>query len=228
MAIKPKDMAKMVDHTILYPTATVLDVKKTCDEAKEHDFASVCVNPCFVPLAAKLLENSSVKVCTVIGYPLGATTSETKAYETKNAIRNGAQEVDMVVNLSAVKSHAWDVVREDVKAVVDATKIAGVTKDIITKVIIETCYLNEEEIEKLCYIAKKVGADFIKTSTGFGPRGATTEEVSLIRKNVGRSIGVKAFGGIDTFDEALEMLDAGANRIGSSEGVAIVTGDENE
>ncbi|TDX51056.1 deoxyribose-phosphate aldolase [Orenia marismortui] len=228
MAIKPKDMAKMVDHTILHPKSTALDVKKTCDEAKEYDFASVCVNPCFVPLAAKLLENSSVKVCTVIGFPLGATTSETKAYETKDAIRNGAQEIDMVANISAIKSHSWDVVREDIKAVVDATKIAGVTKDIITKVIIETCYLDDEEIEKVCQICKKAGADFIKTSTGFGPEGADTEDVSLIRKNVGRSIGVKAFGGISTFEEALDMLDAGANRIGSTEGVSIVTGDDEE
>ncbi|WP_027338664.1 deoxyribose-phosphate aldolase [Halonatronum saccharophilum] len=226
MAIKPKDMAKMIDHTILSPQATVMDVKKKCDEAKEYEFASVSVNPCFVPLAAKLLERSSVKVSTVIGFPLGANTSETKAYETKNAIRNGAQEIDMVVNISAVKSASWDVVREDIKAVVDATKIAGVTKDIITKAILETCYLDEEEIDKVCQIAKKVGADFIETSTGFGPNNADLESVSLIRKNVGRSIGVKASGGIESFEDALDTLDAGANRIGTSEGVAIVIGDD--
>lgn len=227
MAIKPKDMVKIVDHTILNPTATVYDVKKKCDEAKKYDFASVCVHPCFVPLVAKLLENSSVKVCTVIGFPLGASTSETKAYETKNAIRNGAQEIDMMINIGSVKSHKWNSVKEDIKAVVDATKIAGVTKDIITKIILETSYLTDEEIVKVCKIGKKVGADFIKTSTGFAGNRANIEDVSLIRKTVGRSIGVKASGGIHTFDEALEMLDAGANRIGTTLGVAIVT-DDNE
>ncbi len=228
MAIKPKDMAKILDYTVLNPTVTALEVKKRCEEARDYEFASVSVYPCFVPLAAKLLENSSVKVCTVIGFPLGANTSETKAYETKNVIRNGAQEIDMTVNMSAVKAHNWDAVKEDIKAVVDATKIAGVTKDIINKVIVETSYLTEEEIKKVCKVAKKAGADFIRTSTGFGNDSSNLEEVSLIRKNVGRAIGVKAAGNINTFDEALEMLDAGANRIGSSSGIAIVTGEEDK
>lgn len=228
MAVKPKDMAKMIDHTILKADATVEEVKKKCEEAKEYEFASVCVNPVFVPLANKVLKESSVKVCTVVGFPLGASTSETKAFEVKGAINDGAQEVDVVANIGAIKSGAFDIVHDDIKAVVDATKIAGVTKDVITKVIIETCYLTEEEKVKVAEIVKEAKADFIKTSTGFGPKGATTEDVSLIRKTVGRSIGVKAAGGIRNFDDALDMLDAGANRIGTSTGIAIVTGERRE
>jgi deoxyribose-phosphate aldolase len=224
MAIKPHDMAKMIDHTLLKPTATVEDIKKLCDEARKYEFASVCVNPIFVPLAARLLANTSVKVTTVIGFPLGANTSETKAFETRNAIKNGAQEIDMVMNLGAFKSGAHEMVQADIKAVVDATKTAGVTSDIIVKVIIETCYLNEEEIVQACNLARAAGADFIKTSTGYGEYGATVDDVSLIRKTVGREIGVKASGGIKNYDQALAMLDAGANRIGASSGVAIVTG----
>ncbi len=224
MAIKPHDMAKMIDHTLLKPTATVEDIKKLCEEARKYEFASVCVNPIFVPLASRLLTNTSVKVTTVIGFPLGANTSETKAFETRNAIKNGAQEIDMVMNLGAFKSGAYEMVQADVKAVVDATKTAGVTSDIIVKVIIETCYLNEEEIVQACNLARTAGADFIKTSTGYGEYGATIDDVSLIRKTVGREIGVKASGGIKNYDQALEMLDAGANRIGASSGVIIVTG----
>ncbi|MGM0409493.1 MAG: deoxyribose-phosphate aldolase [Bacillota bacterium] len=225
MAIKPRDMAKMIDHTFLNPTGTVDDIKKLCEEAKEHEFASVCVHPVFVPLSAKLLDESSVKVTTVIGFPLGANTSETKSFETRNAIKNGAQEIDMVMNISAFKSEAYDLVKSDIKAVVDATKSSGVTSDIIVKVIIETCYLDDEEIVKACEIAKDAGADFVKTSTGFGTEGAVIEDVSLMRKTVGRDIGVKASGGIKNFNQALDMLDAGANRIGASSGVAIVTGE---
>ncbi|MFW6390152.1 MAG: deoxyribose-phosphate aldolase [Halanaerobiales bacterium] len=225
MAIKPRDMAKMIDHTNLNPTARVEDIKYLCEEAKEHEFASVCVNPIFVPLSAKLLKETSVKVATVVGFPLGANTSETKAFETRNAIKNGAQEIDMVMNMGAFKSKAFDLVQADIKAVVDATKTAGVTSDIIVKVILETCYLDEEEIVKACKITKTAGADFVKTSTGFGDEGARVEDVSLMRKTVGRDIGVKASGGIKNFDDALDMLDAGANRIGASSGVVIVTGE---
>ncbi|MGM0472007.1 MAG: deoxyribose-phosphate aldolase [Bacillota bacterium] len=228
MAIKPKDMAKMLDHTILKADATIEEVKEKCEEAKEYEFASVCVNPCFVPFANKLLSGTSVKVGTVVGFPLGGMTTETKAFETKNAIKNGAQEIDMVANIGAIKSGEFEVVHDDIKAVVDATKVAGVTRDIITKVIIETCYLTEDEKVKVSEIIKDVGADFVKTSTGFGPEGATVEDVNLIRKTVGRPIGVKAAGGISNFDDALDMLDAGANRIGSSSGVAIVTGERRE
>lgn len=226
MAIKPRDMAKMIDHTLLDPTATVDDIKQLCQEALEHEFASVCVHPIFVPLAAEILKNSSVKVTTVIGFPLGANTSETKAFETRNAIKNGADEIDMVINISALKSGAYDLVQSDIRSVVDATKNAGVTSDIIIKVIFETCYLDEDEIEKASKIAKDVGVDFIKTSTGFGSEGAKLEDVSLIRKIVGRDVGVKAAGGIHNFEEALDMLDAGANRIGASAGVNIVTAPE--
>ncbi len=226
MAIKPRDMAKMIDHTNLSPTATVDDIKKLCEEAKEHEFASVCVNPIYVPLAAKLLEKSSVKVCTVVGFPLGANTTEVKSYETRNAIKNGAQEIDMVMNIGAFKSGAYEIFKADIKAVVDATKKAGVSSDIIVKVILECCYLDEEEIVKACEIAKDAGADFVKTSTGFGDYGARVEEVSIMRKTVGRDVGVKASGGIKNFEQALEMLDAGANRIGASSGVTIVTDDE--
>jgi len=226
MAIKPRDMAKMIDHTNLSPTATVDDIKKLCEEAKEHEFASVCVNPIYVPLAAKLLEKSSVKVCTVVGFPLGANTTEVKSYETRNAIKNGAQEIDMVMNIGAFKSGAYEIFKADIKAVVDATKKAGVSSDIIVKVILECCYLDEEEIVKACEIVKDAGADFVKTSTGFGDYGARVEEVSIMRKTVGRDVGVKASGGIKNFEQALEMLDAGANRIGASSGVTIVTDDE--
>jgi len=223
VAIKPRDMAKMIDHTNLNATATVEEIKQLCEEALEYQFASVCVNPIYVPLATKLLEESSVKVCTVIGFPLGASTTETKAFETKNAIKNGAQEVDMVMNIGAFKSGAYDMVRSDIKGVKDATKASGVTSDVIVKVILETCYLDEDEIVKACEIVKDVGADFVKTSTGFGTAGAEEEKVSLMRKTVGRDIGVKASGGIKNFEQALSMLDAGANRIGASSGVNIVT-----
>jgi deoxyribose-phosphate aldolase len=228
MAIKPRDMAKMIDHTLLKATATVDDIKKLCEEAKKYEFASVCVNPIFIPLANKLLENTSVKVATVVGFPLGANTSETKAFETRNAIKNGAQEIDMVMNIGAFKSKAYELVRDDIKAVIDATKSAGVISDIIVKVIIETCYLNKEEIIKACQISREIGVDFVKTSTGFGTAGANIEDISIIRKIVGREIGVKASGGIHNFKQALEMLDAGANRIGASAGVEIVTGEINE
>jgi deoxyribose-phosphate aldolase len=219
-------MAKMIDHTNLNPTATVEDIKKLCEQAKEHEFASVCVNPIYVPLSAKLLEESSVKVCTVVGFPLGANTTETKSFETRNAIKNGAQEIDMVMNIGAFKSGAYEIFKSDIKAVVDATKTAGVTSDIIVKVILETCYLNEEEIVKACETAKDAGVDFVKTSTGFGSYGARVEDVSLMRKTVGRDVGVKASGGIKNFEDALNMLDAGANRIGASSGVEIVTDEE--
>jgi len=224
MAIKPQDMAKMIDYTLLKPVATVEDIKRLCEEARDYQFASVCINPILVPLASRLLSNSSVKVSTVIGFPLGASTTETKVFETRNVIKNGAQEIDMVMNLGAFKSRAYDLVRADIKAVVDATKATGISSDIIVKVILETCYLDQEEIIIACNLARDAEADFVKTSTGFAAGGATLEDVSLMRKTVGREIGVKASGGINTFIKALDMLDAGANRIGTSSGVAIVTG----
>ncbi len=227
MAIKPRDMAKIIDHTNLKPTSSVSDIKKLCQEGLEHDLASVCVLPVFVPLASNILKNSSVKVTTVVGFPLGGNTSETKAFETRNSIKNGAQEIDMVMNLSAFKSKAYDLVKSDIQTVVDATKHAGVTSDIIVKVIIETCYLNKQETEKACRIVKDAGADFIQSSSGNGPETAAAEDISIMRKTVGREIGIKATGIINNFEQALIMLDAGANRIGTGAGVNIVTGSEN-
>jgi deoxyribose-phosphate aldolase len=224
MAIKPKNMAKIVDHTILDPQATVHDVKDKCDEAKEYNLTAVCVQPCYVPLATKLLEDNSAKVATVIAFPLGAETVETKAYETKDAVRNGAQEIEMVANVSAIKEGNWGLLKEEIKAVIDSTKVAGVTKDIITKLIIETCYLTEEEIKKISQIAKKQGIGFIKTATGFGPVNSQPEEVSMIRKVVGRNTGVETLGNVEDFNDAIVMLDAGANRIGTEYGVEVVTG----
>ena len=226
MAIKPRDMAKIIDYTNLNPASSVSDIKKLCQEALKHDFASVCVLPVYVPLASKQLENSSVKVSTVVGFPLGGNTTETKAFETRNAIKNGAQEIDMVMNISAFKSKAFELVFSDIENVVDATKHAGVTSDVIVKVIIETCYLNDKEIVKACELVRDSGADFVKSSTGFGPAVATGEDISLMRKTVGRDTGVKAAGGIKNFEQALAMLDAGANRIGASNGVNIVTDPE--
>ena len=226
MAIKPGDMAKIIDYTNLDPVSTVTDIKKLCQEALKYDFASVCVLPVFVPLAANILKGSSVKVTTVVGFPLGGNTTETKAFETRNSIKNGAQEIDMVINLSAFKSKAYDIVYEDIKAVVDATKQAGVSSDIIVKVIIECVYLDDDEIVRACQLTRDANADFIKSSTGFAAEIVTTDHFSLMRKTVGRDIGVKAAGGIKNFEQALNMLDAGANRIGASAGVPIVTGIE--
>lgn len=228
MAIKPRDMAKMLDHTLLDPTATVTDIKNHCQEAIEYDFASACIHPVYVPLSAKLLKESSVKVTTVVGFPLGANTTETKAFETRNAIKNGAQEIDMVMSLGAFKSGAYDMVESDITAVVDATKTAGVSSDIIVKVIIESSYLDKDEIVKACEIVRDADADFVKNGTGLAKYGATVEDISLMRKTVGRDIGVKAAGGIKNFNQALDMLDAGANRLGASAAVNIVTGPDED
>ncbi|OCL25473.1 deoxyribose-phosphate aldolase [Orenia metallireducens] len=214
-----KELAAMIDHTILNADALDKDVKLRCQEALEYGFASVCVNPSFVSLVNKELKGSKVKVCTVIGFPLGETTTETKIFETRNAIKNGADEIDMVINIGAIKSGAWDIVKDDIKAVVEAAK-----GNAIVKVIIETCYLTKEEKVKACQIAKEVGADFVKTSTGFGTAGATVEDIKLMKETVGPDMGVKASGGIRSKDDALKMIEAGATRIGASSGVAIVTG----
>lgn len=223
MAMKPPDMAKHIDHTCLDPTKSVRDIKLLCQEAKELNFAAVCILPIFVPLCRSLLKDSSVKVCTVIGFPLGGDMAETKAFATRNCIRHGAQEVDMVINMGAFKSKDYELVSKDIRGVVDATMLAGISTNVITKVIIETCYLSSEEIKKACQLVLEAGADFVKSSTGMGPYGARVEDISLMRKAVGRDVGVKASGGIKTFEDATMMLDAGANRIGTSSGVAIVT-----
>lgn len=212
-------IAKMIDHTLLKADATAEQIEKLCEEAKQYQFASVCVNPTWVKKSADMLAGTDVKVCTVIGFPLGASTSETKAFETKNAIENGATEVDMVINISALKDGANDVVESDIRAVVEAAKGKA-----LTKVIIETCLLTEEEKVRACELSVKAGADFVKTSTGFSTGGATVEDIALMRKTVGSNIGVKASGGVRSADDAQKMIDAGATRIGASSGIAIVKG----
>ncbi|WP_066316567.1 deoxyribose-phosphate aldolase [Bacillus sp. FJAT-29814] len=216
-----QNIAKMIDHTLLKADATKEQIIKLAEEAKEYSFASVCVNPTWVKTAAELLKDSpDVKVCTVIGFPLGATTSETKAFETKNAIENGATEIDMVINVGALKDKQDDLVEQDIKAVVDAA-----TGKAIVKVIIETSLLTDEEKKRACELSVKAGADFVKTSTGFSTGGATVEDIRLMRDTVGPEIGVKASGGVRSREDALAMIEAGATRIGASSGVAISKGE---
>ncbi|WP_408006837.1 deoxyribose-phosphate aldolase [Pseudalkalibacillus sp. A8] len=217
------NIAKMIDHTALKPELTKEDIVKLAEEAKEYSFASVCVNPTWVATAYDILKDTDVKVCTVIGFPLGASTPETKSFETKNAIENGATEVDMVINIGALKSKNYELVEKDIKAVVDAAKGKA-----LTKVIIETCLLTEDEKKHACELSVKAGADFVKTSTGFSTGGATPEDVALMRKVVGPEIGVKASGGVRGPESAKEMIDAGATRIGASSGIAIVKGETSQ
>ncbi|MBY6051157.1 deoxyribose-phosphate aldolase [Cytobacillus firmus] len=213
------NVAKMIDHTLLKADATKDQIEKICAEAKEYNFASVCVNPTWVKLSSYLLNGTEVKVCTVIGFPLGASTPETKAFETKNAIENGATEVDMVINIGALKGGDNELVERDIRAVVDAAKGKA-----LTKVIIETCLLTEEEKVRACELSVKAGADFVKTSTGFSTGGATAEDIALMRKTVGPDLGVKASGGVRSAEDAQKMIEAGATRIGASSGAAIVNG----
>jgi len=214
------ELAAIIDHTILKPETKKDDVMKVCEEAKKYNFASVCINPTWVRLVANELKNSTVKVCTVIGFPLGASTSDVKAYETKKAIEEGANEIDMVINIGAIKSGDWNYVENDIKAVVKEAKGKA-----IVKVILETCLLTNEEKIKACEICVKAGADFVKTSTGFSTAGATVEDIQLMRKAVGEKLGVKASGGVRDRKTALDMVNAGASRIGTSSSVKIVTGE---
>ncbi|MCM3797094.1 deoxyribose-phosphate aldolase [Caldibacillus thermoamylovorans] len=211
------EIAKYIDHTLLKADATKSQIETLCNEAKEYGFFSVCVNPTWVSFAANILEGSDVKVCTVIGFPLGATTSETKAFETVNAIHNGAKEVDMVINIGALKSGDLDAVKNDIEAVVNAAKGQA-----LVKVIIETSLLTDDEKKTACRLAVEAGADYVKTSTGFSTGGATAGDIQLMRKTVGPEIGVKASGGVRTAADAKAMIEAGASRIGASSGVAIV------
>ena len=213
-----KNYASYIDHTLLKPEATEEQIKKICAEAKEYGFASVCVNPTWVSLAASELKDATSKVCTEIGFPLGASTSATKAFETKDAIANGAEEIDMVINIGALKSEQYDVVENDIKAVVEAAN------GTLVKVIIETCLLSDEEKIKACELSVKAGADFVKTSTGFSTAGAKAEDVALMRKTVGPEIGVKASGGVRSLEDLESMVAAGATRIGASSGVKIIKG----
>ncbi|MBQ1705877.1 MAG: deoxyribose-phosphate aldolase [Clostridia bacterium] len=210
-------IASYIDHTLLKPDATVQQIDKLCAEAAEYHFASVCVNPWFVPRCVKNLKDTGVKVCTVIGFPLGATTTETKVFEALQAIRSGAEEIDMVINVSAMKSGSFQAVEQEIQALAAAAEGSA-----LLKVIIETCLLTEEEKIRACQIAKRAGADFVKTSTGFSTGGATVEDIVLMRKTVGPEMGVKASGGIRDYATARAMIEAGATRIGASAGVAIV------
>lgn len=212
-------IAKMIDHTILKATATKEEVVKICSEAKEYGFFSVCVNPTQIELVKKELQGSDVKVCTVIGFPLGANTPEVKAFETKDAIDKGADEVDMVINIGALKDKNYELVERDIKAVVDAANKAA-----LVKVIIETCYLTDEEKKIACELAVKAGTDYVKTSTGFGTGGSTPEDIKLMRETVGENIGVKASGGVRCEKDAIAVIEAGASRIGASASIAIVSG----
>lgn len=214
-------IAGMIDHTLLRSDATKEEIKKLTEEAKEYRFASVCVNPAWVAYAAEQLAGSEVKVCTVIGFPLGAATSKVKAYETSDAIGRGAAEVDMVINIGALKSGDDDLVLRDIQAVVDAA--AGKA---LVKVIIETALLTDDEKVRACKLAVQAGANFVKTSTGFQGGGATAEDVALMRRTVGPNVGVKASGGVRSLDDVTKMVEAGATRIGASSGVQIVQGEQ--
>lgn len=210
-------MAKYLDDTLLKADATPEQIVKICEEAKTYGCASVCVNSSYVPLVAKELSGSEVKTCCVIGFPLGACTSESKAAETADSIEKGANEVDMVIQIGRAKAGEWDYVKSDIEAVVKAA--AGKA---IVKVIIETCLLTDEEKIKACQIAKEAGTDFVKTSTGFSTGGATVEDIRLMRETVGKDMGVKASGGVRDFEKAQAMIDAGATRIGTSSAAGIL------
>lgn len=209
-------MNKLIDHTILKPDASINDIRKYCNEAIEYEFASVCVNSVFVPEVSKALEGTDVLTCCVVGFPLGAMLTSAKAFEARESVRLGANEVDMVINISALKDKNYDFVYEDIKAVVEASKPA------VVKVIIETCLLSDEEKIKACELAIKAKADFVKTSTGFSTSGATIEDVKLMKSIVKDAAKVKASGGIRTHEQALEMIAAGADRIGAGNGIILL------
>jgi len=212
----PKKLAGMIDYTNLNKDATKIDIKRLCDGAKEHNFRCVCVNPSYVRLCKELLEGSDVNICTVVGFPLGANTSKIKFFEAKDAIESGAEEIDMVMNIGAFKSELYDYVKEDINGVIVASR------GHIIKVIIETAILSHEEKIKACKIVEESGANFIKTSTGFGTSGATVDDISLIKKSVGENMGIKASGGVKDLQTALNMIEAGATRIGTSRGIQIM------
>ena len=214
------NMAKMIDHTLLKPDATQDQIAQLCFEARKYGFASVCINPTWVKLCAQLLDGSPVKVCTVIGFPLGATAPEVKAFETQNAIDNGATEIDMEINIGALKARDLELVARDIRGVVTASHAFGA----LVKVIIEAVLLTDEEKTIACLLSKEAGADFVKTSTGFASGGATVHDVALMRRTVGPEMGIKAAGGVRTYEDAENMIKAGATRIGASAGVKIIQG----
>lgn len=214
-----EQLAKLIDYTLLKPNATNDDIKRLCEEAKKYGFWSVCVNPTYVSLATDILRETDVKVCSVVGFPLGANTPEVKALEAEKAINDGASEIDMVINIGALKSRDYELVKRDIYEVVERAKAR---KDAVAKVIIETGLLTEDEKVLACKLVKESGADFVKTSTGFNAPGATVHDVKLIRETVGPNFGLKASGGIRTYRDAMKLIEAGANRIGTSSGVAII------
>ena len=219
MSLSREKLAKMIDSTNVKATASRSDIEKLCKDAVHHGFGCVCVNPIYVKLASQLLKGSDVKVCSTVGFPFGATLPEIKALEAIKAVENGAQELDMVINLSTLKSGNYEAVKEDIAAVVDAKRL---DERVIVKVIIETACLTDEEKVVACKLAKDAGADFVKTCTGFFGKGATVEDVRLMRQTVGEAMGVKAAGGIRTYADAVAMIRAGANRIGTSTAVQII------
>lgn len=210
------ELNKYIDHTLLKPEATKEQITKLCEEARQYDFASVCVNTCYVSLAKELLAGSDVKVCCVVGFPLGAMDTVSKAFEAKTAVANGAQEVDMVINIGALKDKDYDYVTKDIAAVVEASKPA------IVKVIIEACLLTDDEKVEACKCSMNAKAEFVKTSTGFSTHGATPEDVVLMKKTVGDVCKVKAAGGVRSYDDAMKMIEAGADRLGCSAGIKVM------
>lgn len=222
--ITAKDLAGMIDHTLLKPEASVSEIKQLCEEAMQNSFASVCVNPSYVETCFDLLKSSNVKVCTVIGFPLGATTTQAKYLEAEEAIKNGAEELDMVLNIGRLKDKDFDFVYNDLKSIADLSK-----KHLCTsKLIIETCLLSDEEKVAACLLAKDAGLNFVKTSTGFSKGGATTHDVALMKFVVGDKLQVKASGGIRSYEDAIAMINSGAARLGASAGIKIISGQKSE
>ena len=220
-----EQLAKTIDQTLLSPTATYRDINNLCINAKKYHFAAVCINPSFIVNARKILAGTDVKICSVVGYPLGANTIETKVFEARDNIRKGADELDMVINLGMLKSKDYFYIEKEIRTVVNIIRreqMAEYNKNINIKIIIETGILTKEEVERVCRIGEESGADFIKTSTGFGVRGVELDDVRLIREVVTRNIGVKASGGIRTFKDAQALIDAGATRLGTSSGINII------
>jgi deoxyribose-phosphate aldolase len=218
--MKKREVAKLIDHTLLEATGTPEQIARLCDEAAKYHFKSVCINPCNLAQCTKLLAGTGVTVCTVIGFPLGANIPQTKAFEAREAIAGGATEIDTVINVGALKAGNRDTVYHDIKAVIDVANGA------LVKVIIEACYLTDEEKALVCQIATEAGANFIKTSTGFGSAGATAHDVALIKASIGPGMGIKASGGIHSYEDAMGMVEAGATRIGASASIQIVEGAE--
>jgi deoxyribose-phosphate aldolase len=219
--VTKEQLAKLIDYTLLKPDATKDDIKRLCEEAKKYGFWSVCVNPIYVSVATDILGETDVKVCSVVGFPLGANTPEVKALEAEKSINHGASEIDMVMNVGALKSRDYELVKRDIREVVERAKAQ---KDTVVKVIIETGLLTEDEKVLACRLVKESGADFVKTSTGFNAPGANVHDVKLMRRAVGSDFGVKASGGIRTYRDAKMLVEAGANRIGTSSGIAIIEG----